>query len=158
MYGRSYIFWIYQLPPYSEIVHKSDGPRNTKGFFYFFLFFWEVFSALIAFWRRGVRRGHVSSSDWWGNIVSGECLFGFPWFSKACLLAWPFPFLSFPSFHISLVFSGFPPFFFFVFSAFDSESCCRGCLAFSTSDFLPSLQVRIPSFLLFSPFFCFVFA
>ena len=37
-YGRRWYDWVYQLPPYFEVVHALDGHRNTKGFIYYFFF------------------------------------------------------------------------------------------------------------------------
>ena len=48
----------------------------------FFLSAWGSILVLIALWRRGTRRGHVSCTGWLAGLVSGECLFSFPQFSK----------------------------------------------------------------------------
>ena len=63
----------------------------------FFFFSWRLgfCSALMAYWRRGTRCGHVFDFDCLGSLVSGGNLFSFPAFSKAKgLLIFIFPFCS----------------------------------------------------------------
>ena len=55
-------------------------------FFFFYLFFFflrlGLCSALMAYWQRGTRCGHVFDFDWLGSLVSGGNLFSFPHFSR----------------------------------------------------------------------------
>ena len=135
-YGRRWYDRVYQLPPYSEVVHILDSHKNMKGLFIYFFHgcgAWGSTPALIALWRRGTHRGHVSDFDWPRGLVSGENLFKFPEFFKAK------PFDFFPSFSH-----------FFIFSlrlVFLTSLVAH--FALSLLSFLPNFQVR-PLFTLFS--------
>ena len=54
-------------------------------FFFIYLFFFlrlGLCSALMAYWQRGTRCGHVFDFDWLGSLVSGGNLFSFPHFPR----------------------------------------------------------------------------
>ena len=93
---------VYQLPPYSEVIHTLDGHRNTKGFFYFILFYFILFLAIVAlgvllpYWLLCGGVAHIV--DTYLTLIGQGVLFlvktfsVFPYFSRQNLLIFAFLF------------------------------------------------------------------
>ena len=149
-YGRRWYDQVYQLPPYSEVVHTLDGHRNMKGFIYLFIFiylllFYFLFFIFFAVVALGVllridclmAAWHTSWPRVWFWLAEGSCFWWKP-------------------FQVSRIFQGktfwFLPSFshFFIFSlrlVFLTSLVVH--FALSLLSFLPNFQVR-PLFTLFS--------
>ena len=90
------LWWMNIFSGPSAAPLFRDRPQFGRSREYersFFFFFSKSFltlgirlSTFIVLWRRGTYRGHVSFSDQWAVLVSGDCLFSFPHFSRQNLL------------------------------------------------------------------------
>ena len=114
-YGRRWYDWVYQLPPYSEVVHTLDGHRNTKGFIYYYYFFWAIVApgvllridCLMAAW-------HTLWPRVWFWLAGGSCFWWRPFQVSRIFQGKTFWFLAFLFSLLHLLFAiGF----------FDSLSC-----------------------------------
>lgn len=109
----------------------------------------DVFSALTTLWQGGILCGHGSSSDQWGGIVSGECLFGFPRFPRQILTS------TFPNFFILISIWLFLVFFLSISSV--SESFVAAALLFRFQIVFPFFLRCVSLLLRFFPFAIYIF-
>ena len=88
---------VYQLPPYSEVIHTLDGHRNTKGFIYYLLFLAVVaLGVLLPHWLLCGGMAHIVATCLIligrGVLFPVKTFSGFPHFSRQNLLIFAFLF------------------------------------------------------------------